>query len=92
MLWAFLATAAVRLAIGLRFRIPFLMASTILFSVATAGVAVHLGWSTPRTIITIFGLLAAQQGSYLLGLFVSSQLLVPRDAKTSDRQKKNDNS
>lgn len=82
MLWAFLATAAVGLAIGLRFRIPFLLASAILFSVATVGVAAHFGWSISYTIIIIFGLLAALQGSYLVGLLVSSYLPAPRDAET----------
>lgn len=86
MLWAFLSTAAVGLAIGLRFQVPFLMTSTIVLSVATAGIAAHLGWSISYTIITIISLIAVHQCSYLIGLFASSYLSASLGAKTRRRQ------
>ena len=78
----FLATAVIGIATGLRFRIPLLASSAVLLSVATAGAAAHIGWSVSCTMTTILGVLAVQQGSYLIGLFVTCHLLAPRVAKT----------
>jgi len=81
-LWIFLATAVIGITTGLRFQIPLLALSAVLLSVATGGAGAHLGWSVSDTMITILGVLAVQQGSYLIGLSVTSHRLAPRVAKT----------
>ncbi len=82
MLWIFLATAVIGITTGLRFQIPLLAVSAILLSVATGGAGVHLGWPVSDTMITILGVLAVQQGSYLIGLSVTCHRQAPRSAKT----------
>jgi len=69
--WACLAAAGVGFAIGMRFRVMFLLAAAVLFTVATIAVAVSGGWSVSHTVGVLVLLLAIQQTSYLLGLFVS---------------------
>jgi hypothetical protein len=71
LLWACLAAAGSGLAIGLRFRVPLLLAAAAILSFATLAVAVYEGWSVTRTLGVLFLLLAFQQGFYLLGLFAS---------------------
>lgn len=83
MLWAFVAAAIVGVAIGLRFRVPLLLVSAILISVATLAFAVYSGWPVVSTITAIFGLLAVQQVSYLIGLVASSHLAPTRDGRTN---------
>lgn len=69
LLWACFAAAVVGLVIGLRFRVAVLLAAALVTSVASIAVAIHLGWSVPRTIGTLLVLLAVQQGFYVIGLF-----------------------
>jgi len=86
-LWTFLATAVIGIATGLRFRIPMLVLSALLMSVAAGGVAAQLGWTVSGTMTAIISLLVVQQGSYLVGLFVACHVLAPRVAKTRLRGK-----
>ncbi len=71
LLWACLAAAGSGLAIGLRFRVPFLLAAAALLSVTTLAAAIYDGWSIPRTLGVLLLLLALQQGFYLIGLFAT---------------------
>jgi hypothetical protein len=71
LVWACLAAAGVGLAIGLRFRVTFLLATAGLMSAATVAVAILLGWSFSHTIAVLALLLAIQQGSYLIGVLAS---------------------
>lgn len=71
LLWACLAAAGSGLVIGLRFRVPLLLAAATVLSSATLAVAVYDGWSVARTIGVLFLLLALQQVFYLVGLFMS---------------------
>jgi hypothetical protein len=70
-LWACLAAAGSGLAIGLRFRVPLLLAAAALLSTATLAVAIYDGWSVTHTIGILFLLLALQQGFYLIGLLAT---------------------
>jgi hypothetical protein len=79
-LWTFLATAVIGIATGLRFRVPLLALSALLMSVAAGGAAAHLGWTVSGAMTAILSVLAIQQGSYLIGLFVACHLLPPRVA------------
>jgi hypothetical protein len=71
LLWACLATALLGLAIGLRFRVTFLLAAAGLMTVATIAVAILFEWSFSHTIAVLALLLAIQQGSYLIGVLAS---------------------
>lgn len=70
-MWACLAAAGVGFAIGMRFRVTFLLAAAALLAVATIAVAIHAGWSVPHTLGVLVLLLAIQQASYLVGLYAS---------------------
>ncbi len=70
-MWACIAAAGVGFTIGVRFRVTLLLAASVLLSVATIAAAIHAGWSISHTVAVLFLLLAIQQVSYLLGLFVS---------------------
>jgi hypothetical protein len=63
------AAAVVGLVIGLKFRVAMLLAAALMTSLASIAVAIHLGWSGPRTISVLAVLLAVQQGFYVVGLF-----------------------
>jgi heme/copper-type cytochrome/quinol oxidase subunit 4 len=69
--WACLAAAGVGFAIGMRFRVTFLLAAAVLLTVATIAVAVADGWSISHTVGVLVLLLAIQQASYLVGLYAS---------------------
>lgn len=71
MVWACLAAAGIGLAIGLRFRVTFLLAAAALISVATIAVGLYQGWSVLQTVATLALLLAIQQGTYLLGVLAT---------------------
>ncbi len=71
LVWACLAAALVGLAVGLRFRVTMLLATSALLSLATIAVAISAGWSFVHTIAVLLLLLAILQGSYLIGLFAT---------------------
>jgi hypothetical protein len=71
LLWACLATALFGLAIGLRFRVTFLLAAAGFMTAATIGAAIILEWSFSHTIAALVLLLAVQQASYLIGVLAS---------------------
>jgi hypothetical protein len=71
LVWACLAAAAVGLAVGLRFRLTMLLATSALLSLATIAVAISAGWSFGHTIAMLLLLLGILQVSYLIGLFAT---------------------
>ena len=69
--WACLAAALSGFAIGLRFRVPMMMAAALALAGITIAVSISSGWGFSRTATVLLLLLAIQQCSYLLGLFAS---------------------
>jgi hypothetical protein len=73
LVWASLVAAIAGLVIGLRFRVPALLAGAAVLTCGTISVALHLEWSFLRTITVVFLLLAVHQVAYLIGLVASSR-------------------
>lgn len=71
-MWACLAAAIVGLAIGLRFRVAFLMAAAWLVGGATIGYGLHAGWSSVRILAALLLVLAIMQIGYVIGLWATS--------------------
>lgn len=73
LVWPCLAAAIAGLAIGLWFRVSFLLAMTCIVSVATIVMGRLLGWSYLGIFLSLLLLLAILQASYLVGLWVASR-------------------
>lgn len=73
MVWACLAAAIVGLAIGLRFRVAFLLAAAWFMGGATIAVGLRAGWSIVHTLAVLLLVLAVTQVGYLIGLWAASR-------------------
>lgn len=71
-MWACLAAAIVGLAIGLRFRVAFLVAAAWLVAGGTVVVGLQAGWSTLRILAVLLLVLACTQIGYIIGLWATS--------------------
>lgn len=70
--WIFLAIATAGFAMGLMFKVPFVIASSIALTAVITAVAVVEDWPILTAFGTVAGALLALQTSYLLGLTASS--------------------
>lgn len=73
MVWPCLAAAIAGLAIGLWFRVPFLLAAAFFVSIATIVMGRLSGWSYLSIFLSLLLLLAILQASYLVGLWAASR-------------------
>lgn len=70
--WIYLAIAMAGFAMGLAFKIPFVIACSVALAATITAVAVVEEWSILSAFGTVAGALLALQTSYLLGLTASS--------------------
>lgn len=70
--WIYLAIATAGFVMGLTFKVPFVIASSIALTAAITAVAVFDDWPILTAFGTVGGALLALQTSYLLGLTASS--------------------
>lgn len=69
--WIYVAIAVVGFLMGLMFKVPFVIACSVLLTVAIAAFAVAGDWPLLSTFGTIAASLFALQASYLLGVTAS---------------------
>ena len=73
MVWACLTAAGIGLAIGFRFRVPMLLAATVVTTAVVVAVAIHSGWSVPRALGVMVLLAVIEHVAYLVGLLGSAR-------------------
>lgn len=71
MTWSFLVAGAVGVLIGIRFRVPTLLAISFAAAVASAVAMQFLGFSDLRTFLMTLCLVLILQGAYLIGLVLT---------------------
>ena len=77
MTWTLIAAGAWGVAIGLRFRVPVLLAATILVAIVGLGLGLHGGNILRATLNTMLTLATLQIG-YLVGLVLTCKRNPPR--------------
>lgn len=74
MTWSFLAVGAAGVLIGVRFRVPTMLAMCFATMVASVTTMKLLGFSDRQMVFTTFLLVLTLQGGYVFGLLIVSLL------------------
>ena len=75
MLWALALVSGMGLLLGLRLRVPAVLAASGILVVSCIAVMPFTGWSLLPAAAFIFGLLTALQCGYLVGALLSPRIL-----------------
>ena len=72
-LWVMAAAAPLGVLLGLRFKVPSLIAASGGFAVLVFVLAIRASWPIAGSALTLLGSLVALQAGYVVGLLISGQ-------------------